>query len=508
MQMKKTSPFSVAPPAGSAPAGDAVFSFSGRRLQFPGNCACCDAVDLSVGADRIVTMTAAEPDAPHTAGQILMPAFANGHDHVRGVPPTALAAFDLPLELWLAQMSGPPACDPFLIAAAALGRQALSGCGSIMVHYTRPQDPARIVEELKVVAAAARAVGVRVAIAPALRDINALGYAVDAQVLAKLPPAARAAIEERLLSRPPGSPAEQVQLVDEVALQVEGPLVDVQYGPYGPEWCSDALLTAVAEASTRNGRRVHMHLMESKVQREYLDARYPQGPLRFLDSIGLLSPRLSIAHAVWLRPDEMDLLAERGVSVSINTSSNLGLRNGTAPVAELYRRGVPLAQGLDGFSVDDDDDAFRELRLNYMLHRGTGFEEGIPLAALFHAACHGGRRIVTGDGGAQTLLQAGAPADFMVLDRAALAHDLVLEVADDVLVAQRATKAALRHLFVDGREIVRDGVLQGLDLPALRQELMAQVRHGAPAYRDWRQVTTAWAGALREAYMGGLHRRR
>lgn len=483
-----------------------MFSVSARRLRFPGNCTCRDAVNLRVDGQHIAAAQPVGPDTPGIAGQILMPAFANGHDHVRGVPPTALAAFDLPLELWLAQMSGPPACDPFLIAAAALGRQALSGCGSIMVHYTRPQDPTRIVEELKVVAGAARAVGVRVAIAPALRDINALGYAVDEQVLARLPPAARAAIKERLLSRPPGSPAEQVQLVDEVALQVEGPLVDVQYGPYGPEWCSDALLTAVSEASARNERRVHMHLMESKVQREYLDARYPDGPLRFLDSIGLLSPRLSIAHAVWLRPDEMDLLAQRGVSVSINTSSNLGLRNGMAPVAELYRRGVHLAQGLDGFSVDDDDDAFRELRLNYMLHRGTGFEEGIPLAALFHAACHGGRRIVTGDAGAQTLLQVSAPADFMVLDRAALAQDLVLDVDDEMLVALRATKASMRHLFVDGREVVRDGVLQGLDLPALQAELMAQVRHGAPAYRDWRQVTAAWAGTLREVYMGAMHR--
>ena len=113
---------------------------------------------------------------------------------------------------------------------------------------------------------------------------------------------------------------------------------------------------------------------------------------------------------------------------------------------------------------------------------------------------------MNGDDGAQTLLQVSAPADFMVLDRSALAQDLVLDVDDEMLVALRATKASMRHLFVDGREVVRDGVLQGFDLPALQAELMAQVRHGAPAYRDWRQVTAAWAGTLREVYMGALHR--
>ncbi len=489
------------------PAPDAEGVFLGRRLRFQGNCFCSDPVQMHLGAGRIASVTGVSPATPGLDNHILMPAFANAHDHVRGIRPMSLAAYDLPLELWLAQMSGPPRCDPFLIAAAALGRQALSGCGSIMVHYTRPQDPGSIVAELDVVARAARAIGVRVAIAPALRDLNALGYGLDDKILAALPPAARAAIEARLLRGPPPSPAEQLRLVDDVAAQIEGPLVDVQYGPYGPEWCSDALLTAVAEASAGNGRRIHMHLFESKLQREYLDDRYPQGVLHFLDSIGLLSPRLSVAHAVWLRPDEMDLLAERGVTVSVNSSSNLSLHSGRAPVAELHRRGVPLAQGLDGFSVDDDDDAFRELRLNYLLHRGEGYTPGVPLAALFEAACHGGRQVVTGRSDTATALQPGAAADFVLLDRSALVFDQVLEVEDAALVAHRATRAHLRQLVVDGRPIVRDGVLLGLDLPALQAELTAQVRHGASAYRDWREVTAVWAQVLRQAYTGGLHRK-
>ncbi len=479
----------------------------GKRLRWQTGCFCSDRVRLRLAAGRIESIDALAPELPEDDDLILMPSFANAHDHVRGIRPTALAAFDLPLELWLAQMSGPPPCDPFLIAAAALGRQALSGCGSIMVHYTRPQNPARLGDELQEVVRAAHAVGVRVAIAPALRDLNALGYRIDAQVLAALPPGPRQAIEERLLSKPPAPIAEQLRWVDDLAARVQSPLVDVQYGPYGLEWCSDAMLEAVAEASAHSGRRVHTHLFESRLQREYLDHRYPEGPLKFLDRIGLLSPRLSVAHAVWIRPDEMDLLAERGVTVSVNSSSNLSLRNGRLPLAEMYRRGVPLAQGLDGFSVDDDDDAFRELRLNYLLHRGEGLEPGVPLAAMFDAACHGGKRVVQGRDDGERTLQPGAAADFMVLDRRPLARDLVLEVDDASLVAHRATRSVMRQLFVNGREVVCDGHLLGFDLQALEDELTAQVRHAAPAYRDWRAVTGAWADVLRQAYTAGLHRR-
>jgi 5-methylthioadenosine/S-adenosylhomocysteine deaminase len=85
-----------------------------------------------------------------------------------------------------------------------------------------------------------------------------------------------------------------------------------------------------------------MHLLESKTRCEYLDHIYPQGPVRYLDEIGLLSPRLSVAHAIWVRPHEMELLAKRGLTVAINACSNLSLRSGIAPVAEMHSRGVAL----------------------------------------------------------------------------------------------------------------------------------------------------------------------
>ncbi|NPT37474.1 amidohydrolase family protein [Paraburkholderia xenovorans] len=490
---------------------DETSTITGRRLSVCHHCSAGERVSLTFSAGLITGVSTEATQTPEAATTLLMPPLANAHDHVRGVSPTALAAYDLPLELWLANMTGPPPCDPFLVAAAALGRQARSGCASIMIHYTRPQRPAAMSEELRVVARAARQVGIRVAIAPALRDINALGYGLDSQVLAALPAVARASITDRLMIGSVMPPGDQIRLVDELAQELEDQgdsMIDVQYGPYGPEWCSDTLLKAVAEASATSQRRVHMHLLESPLQRQYLDARYPQGPLRFLDAIGLLSPRLSVAHAVWLRPDEMELLAERGVTVSVNTSSNLSLRNGIAPVTELYRHGVRLAQGLDGFSVDGDDDAFRELRLNYLLHRGVGFEEGLPLTAVFQSACHGGKYVVTGRDDTQTALELGSDADIMVLDRAALAHDLVMPVDDAALVAQRATKETLRQLFVAGRKIVSDGRLLSLDLPSLHQELNAQLKRATNGdYPEWRAITAQWSEVLKQAYMTGLHRR-
>ncbi|MGX9965520.1 amidohydrolase family protein [Roseomonas sp. F4] len=470
---------------------------SGILIRPGGGCLCCGPRRLGFTASGVTQ------DAPAAeTGQWIMPPLANAHDHARGVRPTSLAAFDLPLEMWLAVMTGSPVADPWLVVANALGRQALSGCGAIMVHYTRPQDPSRVAAELREVARAARTIGVRVAIAVALRDINALGYAPDEAVLAALPAEVAQAVRARLL-RAPASPADQIRLVEDLAAELDDPLIDVQYGPYGLEWCSPELLRLVAERSALTGRRVHMHLLESPIQRAYLDAAWPYGPLRFLDEIGLLTPRLSLAHGVHLRGEEIALLAERGVAVSIDTSSNLNLRNGLAPAAAMHRAGLRLVTGLDGFSVDDDDDALREMRLNWMLHRGSGLTEGWPLPAILEASTVAGREVL-GGGRDAVPLAPGAAADLLVLRRDA--DDLLLPADEPALLAQRATRGHVRRLVVAGRDVVVEGRLTGLDLDAAQAELDAQARAGSAEAAGWRAVSQRYAEGLRAFYAVGLQR--
>ena len=68
--------------------------------------------------------------------------------------------------------------------------------------------------------------------------------------------------------------------------------------------------------------------------RAWMDAEYPGGLVKHLDSIGLLSPRLSLANCVGARPEELELLAERGVTILISNSSNLHPSSGIAPVVQ------------------------------------------------------------------------------------------------------------------------------------------------------------------------------
>ena len=411
---------------------------------------------------------------------LAMPALVNAHDHGRAVRTSSIGASGKPLEAWLQYLALFPSVDPYLAAAVALGNSALGGAGIVMMHYTRAQGFTDLPTEVTEVARAARDVGVRVGFAVSMKDRNPIGYGPPEPLLDALPKDAREEIVSRFV-RPPLAPKDHIKLVEDVAAAADGPTFNVQYGPNGVQWCSDALLEAIAEASSLSGRRIHMHLFETRYQRGYLDQLYGGDAVKFLDSIGLLSPRLTLAHCVWARPDELELLAARGVTISTNSSSNLKLRSGVAPVAKMFGCGCRVAMGIDGGALDDDDDMLRELRLTHLLHLGSGFTPKVNENDMLSAASKTGRLSVTNsaEGG---IIEAGAPADLLLLDYDALDDDALRDDLDPVdIVFSRATARHMCELIVAGRSVVRDGRVLGIDLEAARREVMLRMRAGQPA---------------------------
>jgi len=411
---------------------------------------------------------------------VALPALVNAHDHGRAVRSSSIGAGGKPLEAWLHYLALFPSVDPYLAAVVALSRSALGGVGTVMVHYTRAQGFTDLPTEATEVARAARDVGVRVGFAVSMKDRDPLVYGPSEPVLAALPADARQEIARKFV-RKSASPAELIALADAVAERAAGPGFDVQYGPNGPQWCSDALLEAVADASSRTGRRVHMHLLETRYQRAFMDQAYPDGVVRHLDAIGLLSPRLTLAHCVWARPDELALLAERGVTIAVSNSSNLHLRSGVAPLPAMLAAGCRVAMGIDGKALDEDDDGLRELRLAHLLHAGTGFRVAVGREKMLRAAFATGRFAVTNidDGG---MVAPGSPADLLLLDWAAIDDDRLRDDVDPLdLLLTRATAQHIRELIVGGRTVVKDGAMTGVDFPKARAEVLAQMRAGMTA---------------------------
>lgn len=431
--------------------------------------------------------------------RFVTPALANAHDHGRGLSRLAYGALDDALEVWIAGASAlHPPVDPYLLAATAFSRMARSGVAAT-VHCHMPQRFDRLMDEARAVCRAAEDVGLRLAFVVPMVDRHRLAYCEDEKILALLGEADREELRTRWAGPLP-SAAEQVDMIVEIARQCESASVNVQFGPYGLEWASDDLLCRVAEASAATGRRVHMHCQETHRQRAWADNRFPGGFVAHLDDLGLLSPRLTLAHCVWLRPEECDLLAERGVTIAVNSSSNLRLGSGIAPAVEFARRGVRLAVGIDALSIDDDDDALRELRLFYRLHCGNSLDPGLSAADVLSAATASGFRAIDGSERDGTI-EAAAPADLILFDWDRLGGDVISFRTTEVdILLGRATRDHISSVWSGGCEIVRDGRVLGLDEAAAIDEMRAQAAAGANAANAFIPTLERYRAALRRFY--------
>lgn len=428
---------------------------------------------------------------------LILPAFVNAHDHARPLPMSSFGTAHLPLEAWLPRtiFATPP--DPYLGALAPLARAALSGCSAIMVHYTRPSGLHQPVEEARYVARAARDIGVRIAFAPALRNINPLVYGDQQRMLEALPLEARNVLEQFFLA-PPGTVKDMVATTEAIAAEIEGPMVSVQFGPTGVQWCSHELLEEVAERSAMTGRRVHMHLLETTYQRRFADRTFPQGIVRYLADIGLLSDRLALVHCVHARPEELELIAESGATIVVNSSSNLTLRSGVGPIAEAIKRGCKVAVGMDGASFDEDDDMLREMRLTHHIHAGSGFDTSWRPKQSLRKFVSEGRRVIGAPGSGA--LSKGAEADFVSINLRNLDRDRIMPIDPLDLLFARGTAAHLDALIVAGRPVVLNGNLVGIDLAAAEHELRHLFRQSVKQYatleKHWPSIEKALGRAF------------
>ncbi|SDG27915.1 amidohydrolase family protein [Pelagibacterium luteolum] len=440
------------------------------------------------------------PIEPGTGNDFVLPAFVDAHDHARVARLSQVGSYDTQLEAWLPYLTLIPAVDPYLSSTVAFGRVATSGVASVMAHYTRVQGLTDLPTEAAEVARAARDVGVKLALALHCRDLNPLVYGDHSSVLNALTPTSRETISRRFL-KDPLSVERQVEQVEEIAAQIEGDGVTIQYGPAGVQWCSDAMLRAISKRSAQTGRRVHMHLLETRYQRAWADRTFPQGIVTYLDEIGLLNDRVSFAHCVHLRPDEMDLIAERGATIITNISSNLLVASGMPPVGEMVRRGCRVAMGLDGLAFDEDEDQFREMRLVYNGQKALGFDRSLTPGKMLDIAVSAGHAVNEGNFSGGTLA-VGQPADLMVLDWSAMSADLVeRDVSPLQLLMAKGTKRVLKSLVVGGRTVFADNRLTGVDLAGNEAALLDTMRAAHDQVTDVRAAMPELKAALEAFYV-------
>jgi 5-methylthioadenosine/S-adenosylhomocysteine deaminase len=410
---------------------------------------------VSVRDGRIESV-GAEPPARHdstidAAGHFLLPGFVQTHIHLcqtlfRGYADDLRLMDWLRTRIWPMEAAHSPAS---LRAAARLACLELlqSGTTSILTMET--------VRGTDAVFDAVAETGIRATIGKCLMDDTT----PDAP--AGLRQDGRAALDEAvaLFRRYDGTARGRIRAA---------------FAPRFALSCSRGLLEAISATAASLDAIVHTHASEQQDEIAMVRAATGQGNVEYFDTVGLLSPRLNIAHCVWVDDQDLARLATHRVKVTHCPGSNLKLGSGIAPVPEMRERGISVSLGTDGAACNNHLDMFSEMRLAATLQSIRHAPGTLAARDALWMATHAGAAAL-GLGTDIGSIEVGKKADLILVD----AHSYRVVPSPDPFsaIVYGAAASDVRLTMVDGEVLVRDGRSVQLDA----EEIAADARSEAAA---------------------------
>lgn len=408
--------------------------------------------------------------------EVLVPGFVNGHHHV-GLTPVQLGSPDMPLELWFITRMVTRNLNLYLDTLYSAFEMIGSGITTVQhIHGWLPGTIDQVEPVAEEVIRAYEDIGMRVSYSFAVRDQNRMVYKDDSAFVASLPPELQGPMQ-RWYDRFKMSLGDYMDMFAHMHGRHQNKRrVKIQLAPANLHWCSDAALAALSEASKKYDVPMHMHLLETALQKEYAWRRGGCTAVEYIDRFDMLGPNLTLGHGVWLNESDIDRLAATGTCVCHNCSSNFRLRSGLAALNHLEIKGINTAIGLDEAGINDDRDMLQEMRLVLRAHRVPGMGDDVPTTPqVFRMATVGGSR-TTPYGDFLGTLEPGKGADMVLIDWGQVSYPYLDEETPLLdAVIQRAKTDGVRMVMCDGEVILDDGRFTKVDkdgaLKALHDDL-------------------------------------
>ncbi|MNZ47772.1 5-methylthioadenosine/S-adenosylhomocysteine deaminase [compost metagenome] len=243
--------------------------------------------------------------------------------------------------------------------------------------------------------------------------------------------------------------------------------ITTMISPHSPYTCPPDYIEKLVQAAHDLNLPLHTHMSETRAEVQQNVDDYGVRPVQHLLNLGVFSRPTLLAHAVHLTDEEIEVLAAHKVTVSHNPGSNLKLASGIARVPELLKAGVVVSLGTDGPASNNNLDMFEEIRLAALIHKGvSGDPTAVPAReALLMGTDYGAKSLFLDNTGR---LAAGMKADFIAVNTEQ-AH--FLPRTDYVSHAvYSAGPKDVEHVWVDGKQVVRNGECLTLDEERVRFE--------------------------------------
>jgi 5-methylthioadenosine/S-adenosylhomocysteine deaminase len=437
------------------------------------------APSIEASADQIV-------DATH---QLLVPGFIDAHTHtVVGI--LEKCAYEaLPLELWMLYLPPDQKLDPRMhyLCAAIAGLEAIKN-GTTTLQDDLYALPFTTSEIFEATAQAYSDLGIRASLSlhaidkPLHQTIPYLNELLPDQIKQNF----IQAVSDFSIDR-------WAQLFRDLyqGWQGKNGLITTVIAPSAAQRVTPELMHCIGALSEEYDVPIHAHLLETRTQAVTGLEFYGESIIQFAKRHGILTHRTTIAHGIWLTPEDIDLIAEAGATVVHNPVSNYRLCSGIASIRALMEAGINIAIGTDGM---DSFNLFNVIRSAGLTHSviDSDYQRYPKAADVLKWATYGGARsaLIQQDVGA---IAVGMKADFVLYDLHSLSFTPCHELPVHLVYAEDGR--SIRKVFVNGQMIVQDSKVLTLN----EADILTEFRERLPAYLTLRQNFHQQGAQLRPA---------
>lgn len=415
--------------------------------------------------------------------ELVMPGIIDAHSHGRGLSPIQKGVLTDYLENnlldWAFMLNFPPEITSALCAF----RHISNGCTTIHNNgFDIDGEGAHEYAERTI--NAYLKTGIRLAYSPGVRNIDRL--ILDSEkFLAALPLELKTYFESAVNNDSKKLENNYFAIFEDLFKKYNSEETHIFLSPSWAQACTEDFLLRTKEASEKyNNIPIHMHCVQTPIQKAFSFRKYGKSAVSYLDDLGMLSDHTVLAHAIWVTSEDIRLIAERGVSITTHPSCNLAMRNGLAPVYQMLKNNICVAMGMDDKTINDDEDGVLEMRMLHKLHRIASFDltnRALDAFDVMKCATANGAKVL-GFGNELGAIVPGMKADIIMVDLERIYN--TPWASDNLNVAEmlihRGLGSDVKTVIVAGEIVMEDRKIKNIDVPALFDEVRNIGAKGLP----------------------------
>jgi cytosine/adenosine deaminase-related metal-dependent hydrolase len=234
-----------------------------------------------------------------------------------------------------------------------------------------------------------------------------------------------------------------------------GSMLRIAVGPCSPFSVSPQLMRDSAALARKRQVRLHTHIAETLDEEAYCLKTFNRRPVELLDDLDFLGPDVWLAHCVHLGSADIQRIADTGTGVAWCPTSNMRLGSGFAPAREMIDARVAVGLAVDGSASNDSGNLLAEVRQALLTTRARKGAAAMTAREALRVATRGGAGCLGRDDIGS--IEVGKRADIALFAVDDLSHRGA--EADPVAALVFCNPGPVKHLFVEGKPVVRDGQL-------------------------------------------------